>query len=485
MSHSQLPKIVVTPLFHRNEKRIKIVMPKNADYIAKIKQIEGRRWSKTHNCWHLPYDKAAWKALKNAFGDLLEVMDKETPNTNEPVKVEQKAATETHKKQFSALPKVSTQVMRIVEQAHFPMRLVVLIPHERQDWVERIKTVIGRRWHPDPQFWTVPYTKDVLAKMEQIFGEELELTFEPKATIPEIYTRPKQVKKIKKKAAKKKPLKYAEALIGLEEKLMLKRYSFHTVNNYKSHFRAFLQFYNDTKPADITEKQIINYVLQQIEQRNISESTQNSVINAIKFYYEAVLGNPRKVYKIPRPKKSKQLPNVLSEAEVTKLLKTVTNLKHKCILLLIYSAGLRRSEVINLKIKDINKARNCIFVKAAKGKKDRYTLLSEKVLGYLRDYYKQERPVDWLFEGQYGGQYSATSVQKIFTKAKLSSGVNAYATVHTLRHSFATHLLERGVGLRYIQELLGHGSIKTTEIYTHITKKGMKKIDSPLDNLDI
>lgn len=148
-------------------------------------------------------------------------------------------------------------------------------------------------------------------------------------------------------------------------------------------------------------------------------------------------------------------------------------------------AGLRLGEVVNLKIKDIDSGRNSIFIKNGKGKKDRYTLLSEKVLGYLRMYYKQAKPIDWLFEGQYGGQYSKRSVQSIFTQAKKKSGINAYATVHTLRHSFATHLLEKGVHLRYIQELLGHDSIKTTEIYTHISRKAMKKIDSPLDGLDI
>ncbi|MEZ4888726.1 MAG: tyrosine-type recombinase/integrase [Chitinophagales bacterium] len=480
--------VIISPLQHRGEKRIKVVLPYEKSYIQKIKQIEGRKWSQTHSCWHLPYNKTAWQELQTVFGNLLEVEKTLNKNPIEPSK--SPIVNESPVRQEDTpleLPKSNPQKLQIAEQASFPRRLLVLIPHERIDWVKAIKTVVGRMWHPEQKFWTVPYTKDTLTKLQGLFGSELELTFRPKTTIPDSYTAPpkKEKPKAKKKAKEKLPLKHPEALIALEQQLMLKRYSFATIKSYKSHFSLFLLQYNDTKPEDISEQQIIEYILQQIEERKISESTQNSIINSIKFYYESVLNNPRKVYKIPRPKKPKQLPNVLSEQEVVELIRVVDNLKHKCILLLIYSAGLRRSEVINLKVKDIQKARNCVFVKGAKGKKDRYTLLSEKVLGYLREYYKQEKPVDWLFEGQYGGQYSPTSVQKIFTAAKLKSKVNSYATVHTLRHSFATHLLERGVDLRYIQKLLGHDSIKTTEIYTHITKKGMEKLQSPLDNLDI
>lgn len=477
--------VKVSPLKHRGEKRIKVILPYEQAYIEKIKQITGRKWSRTHSCWHLPYTKTAWKSLQMAFGDVLEV---EEIVADSPVKPPIILSPFSVQKEDSSSRRTSnSQRLQLIEQANFPKRLITMIPHNRQDWVKKIKTIVGKKWHPESKFWTVPYTKDVLAKLQTLFGAELTLTFTPKTTIPDTYISPpkKEKPKPKKKAKKKTPLKHPEALVALEERLRLKRYSYATIKVYKSHFGSFLMQYNDVKPEEISEQQIIHYILQQIEERKISESTQNSIINAIKFYYESVLGNPRKVYKIPRPKKPKTLPNVLSETEVTKLIKTVDNLKHKCILLLIYSAGLRRSEVINLKIKDIQKGRNCVFVKGAKGKKDRYTLLSAKVLRYLRIYYKQEKPVDWLFEGQYGGQYSPTSVQKIFTKAKLKSKVNPYATVHTLRHSFATHLLERGVDLRYIQKLLGHDSIKTTEIYTHITKKGMEKLQSPLDNLDI
>jgi len=213
--------------------------------------------------------------------------------------------------------------------------------------------------------------------------------------------------------------------------------------------------------------------------------TENQAINAIKFYYEKVLGRPVRKYYVQRPKKGWNLPNVLSEIEVQQIFSNTENLKHKAILSLIYSAGLRRGELINMKIEDIDSKRMYVIIRQGKGRKDRYSILSEKILDLLRRYFKDYRPKKWLFEGQFGGQYSETSVHNILKAAVKKSGIRKKVTVHTLRHCFATHLLEHGVDLRYIQELLGHRSPKTTEIYTHITQRGLGKIKSPLDNLDI
>jgi site-specific recombinase XerD len=219
--------------------------------------------------------------------------------------------------------------------------------------------------------------------------------------------------------------------------------------------------------------------------RKVSASHQNQAINAIKFYYERVLGGQRKFYNLVRPNKEKALPNVLSTQEVTALLKATTNLKHRAILTTIYSSGLRIGEAINLKIKDIDSNRMQIRVEQAKGKKDRYTLLSTKTLTLLRTYIKTYRPKTHLFEGPEGGPYSARSIQVFFKERCQKAGITKKVTVHTLRHSFATHLLEKGTDLRYIQVLLGHESSKTTEIYTHMTTKGFDQIISPMDDLEI
>jgi len=264
--------------------------------------------------------------------------------------------------------------------------------------------------------------------------------------------------------------------------LQLKRYSLSTRKSYINAFQNFLVFFSHKKIDDLKKNEIQEYLLKQLE-NGTSSSSQNLQINAIKFYYEKVIGRKREIYDLPRPKKEHKLPSVLSEEEIIKLFKQVSNIKHKAILYLIYSGGLRLSEVVNLKITDIDSKRNLILIRESKGKKDRTTLLSQALLELLRDYYREYKPENYLFEGQKREQYSVRSVQNIFRMALSKSGIKKHATVHTLRHSFATHLLERGTDLRYIQELLGHANSKTTEIYTHITKKGLDKIVSPLDNL--
>lgn len=267
--------------------------------------------------------------------------------------------------------------------------------------------------------------------------------------------------------------------------LIQKRYSKNTQKVYLNYFSDYCRSFSARDIDNISKDEINAYILELIESKYISASQQNQRINAIKFYYEKVLGKERQYYDIFRPIKEKKLPCVLSENEIANVLGSVENLKHKTILSLIYSAGLRISEVINLKIEDIDSGRNLIVIKGGKGKKDRTTILSKILLELLRNYYRKYQPKDYLFEGQNGGKYSAKSIQNIFKRALMRSGIKKHATVHTLRHSFATHLLERGTDLRYIQELLGHSSSKTTEIYTHVTQKGINGITSPLDNLNI
>jgi len=205
----------------------------------------------------------------------------------------------------------------------------------------------------------------------------------------------------------------------------------------------------------------------------------NSAINALKFYYGNVL-KKKFIYEVKRPRKDKKLPVILSKEEVAKILSSVDNIKHKTILMLVYSAGLRVGEVVRLKPEDIDSKRMLIHIKGAKGRKDRYTLLSEKALEILRQYWRKYKPEKWLFGGAKEGRYlSIRSVDKIFRNACEKAGIKKDVSMHTLRHSFATHLLEGGTDLRYIQELLGHAHSKTTEIYTHVSTKSLGKITSP------
>ena len=229
----------------------------------------------------------------------------------------------------------------------------------------------------------------------------------------------------------------------------------------------------------------IKKYIQEIVKQGKSLSHQNQTINAIKFYYEQVLDMPQRFYEIQRPRQEQKLPSVLSEEEVLKVISATANLKHKAILVTIYSCGLRLSELLNLKIPDIQSDRHLLLIRDGKGKKDRHTILSATTLSLLRKYYLVFKPKEYLFEGQHGGRYSGKSVQNIIKHSLQSAKIKRHASVHTLRHSFATHLLENGTDLRYIQTLLGHSSPKTTEIYAHVSTKGLRDVVSPIEKLKI
>lgn len=285
---------------------------------------------------------------------------------------------------------------------------------------------------------------------------------------------------------RKKPepdLKSKEREEAYIKKLEVRRYSKSTKKNYLSQFRKFERYFHDRQIEQLTKDEIRDYLLHLIHKNSISQSTQNQVINAIKFYFEQVMGQERETYWIERPRKEKKLPNVISEESVLKMLSTIDNLKHLCVVALLYSSGLRRGEVIRIRKGDIDLDRRQIRVRGAKGKKDRVTLLSKQMVGLLMQYVEEYKPQYWLFEGAIRGKYSPTSVANIVKKAAEKAGIAQRVTPHTLRHSFATHLLEHGTDTRYIQELLGHYSLQTTSIYTHVATKNFEKIESPLDRI--
>lgn len=263
-----------------------------------------------------------------------------------------------------------------------------------------------------------------------------------------------------------------------------KRYSENTVRTYSEALKSFLSYFNEKLPEHITNEDVILYNNDFILRNNLSPSYQNQVVNAIKLYFSTCRDIKIDIDKIHRPKRAKLLPNVLSKEEVKLILDAHSNIKHRVMLCMIYSCGLRRSELLNLKFADIDSRRNIVFIHMSKGKKDRIAPLSPKILEMLRHYYTLYKPKVWLFEGHNPGeQYSDQSLQSVMKTAIEKARINKPVTLHWLRHSYATHLLEAGTDLRYIQELLGHNSSKTTEIYTHVSTKSLLQIKSPFDDL--
>jgi integrase/recombinase XerD len=324
-----------------------------------------------------------------------------------------------------------------------------------QELIRRIKLIDDSRWSSQKKLWHIPDTIENRKRFKIIQKED---------------TRPS-----------------AEGLEQIEKFmkfLLSKRYSPNTIKTYLDALRSFFIFFRKMNISEISNEDFIYFNTAYILKNNFSASYQNQITSAVKLYFRTVLEKSIEIEKIHRPRREKLLPNVLSKEEIKKILEAHQNIKHKTMLSLIYSCGLRRSELLHLKPGDIDSKRNIVIIRQTKGKKDRITPLSPKILGLLRAYYKEYRPTKYLFEGQEPGMmYSEKSLQSVLKQALIKCNITKPVSLHWLRHSYATHLLESGTDLRYIQELLGHSSSKTTEIYTHVSTKNLQQIKSPFDDL--
>ena len=275
-----------------------------------------------------------------------------------------------------------------------------------------------------------------------------------------------------------------DAIIRFETWLLSKRYSKSTIKTYCDALRVFCTYHKHISIQRITMQHIIQFNNEYIIGRSLSISYQNQFVNALKLFYLIIQNTNVIIENIARPRREYRLPNVLSKEEVKLILNTHRNLKHRTMLCLLYSCGLRSGELLNLQPIHIDSKRNIILIKQSKGKKDRIVPLSSKILEMLREYYRLYKPKTYLFEGQkIGEKYDSRSLQLVLKQAVKKAGIQKPVTIHWLRHSYATHLLESGTDLRYIQELLGHNSSKTTEIYTHVSTKNIQHIKSPFDDL--
>ena len=306
----------------------------------------------------------------------------------------------------------------------------------------------------------------MIHELENSFGIKCELSDEVKKKLNPIYSETEK------------------AIDNLREWMTSKRYSESTIKGY---IEALVVFFKETKPTnhhEISENDLIKFNNNYILKNKLSFSYQNQFVNALKLFYALIPEKKISIFEIHRPRREHKLPNVLSKEEVKLILGSLSNIKHRTMLSLIYSCGLRCGELIKLKLNCIDSDRNLVMIKNAKGRKDRIVPLSAKILEMLRDYYRVYKPQLWLFEGLKAGiQYDERSLQSVLKNAVKKAGITKPVTLHWLRHSYATHLLEAGTDLRYIQEILGHSRSSTTEIYTHVSTKSIQKIASPFDSL--
>lgn len=276
-----------------------------------------------------------------------------------------------------------------------------------------------------------------------------------------------------------------ELISKYEAKLILKNYGNRTVQVYVSGLSIFIKYIQENEVEEISPQVLDDFFKYAATEIGYGYSMMKQLLASVKFLYQEVLRKPIDFDFNIKMKKPSTLPEVLSVEEVQRFLNSFKNLKHKAIFTICYSAGLRLSEILNLRIGDIDSSRMQIRIAQSKGKKDRYTLLAPNVLELLRCYVKEYNPKEFLFEGQYEGKYSGSSIQNLMRKHRKLANIKKKATPHTLRHSFATHLLDNGTDIRYIQELLGHAHISTTQIYTHVSTRNLKDIKSPIEQIDI
>ncbi|MDP2067600.1 MAG: site-specific integrase [Lutibacter sp.] len=338
---------------------------------------------------------------------------------------------------------------------HLGENRIAIYFEKNAELISQIKKIDGARWSQSKRVWHIPDTEE----------NRLRFNLAPHSNSLPSAEGKKQLERFK-------------------QWLASKRYSPNTIKTYGDALKSFLVFYREKPIQEITNYDVIVYNNEYILKNNLSASYQNQIVNAIKLFFKTILETKIEIEKIHRPKRAKILPNVLSKEEIKLILNAHSNIKHKTMLSLIYSCGLRRSELLNLQPSDIDSKRGIVIIRQSKGKKDRIAPLSTKILAMLRDYYTAYKPKTWLFEGQAENvKYDERSLSNVLKQALAKTKINKPVSLHWLRHSYATHLLESGTDLRYIQELLGHSSSKTTEIYTHVSTKSLQQIKSPFDDL--
>ena len=362
-----------------------------------------------------------------------------------------------------------------------------------------IRKLKGIKWSQTNKCWYLPLNSDsyneiqiTLKEIAEINDRELKQYFEKRkqvaATVTPVNSKKMTAIPVITSSAWRLSKENLVALEKFIEQLKLKSYSPSTIRTYRNEFMQLLQLLKAKPVNELMPDDLRRYMVYAMEKEGIKENTAHSRLNALKFYFEQVLRKEKFFWEIPRPKKQILLPRFFNQEEVTAIIKAAGNIKHRVMLMLAYSSGLRVSEVVNMKTADIDSKRMCILIKQAKGKKDRIVMLSPALLVMLREYAKRYKPDKrgWLFEGNIkGNAYSTRSLQEVIQAAKAKAGIIKPGSIHALRHSFATHLVDRGTDVTMIQKLMGHNDIKTTLRYLHTSNKDLLRIVSPLDDLDL
>lgn len=474
-------------IFHRDTWRIAMWFEYDDSLRRLIKSLPGSAFSVTHKCFYIDDSeenlRLILKTLKDvADVDLRSIVKKDYIPDRHEVKKDGPVKDVYPVERYADNERFGPVEFRIDQNNTF--LIIKFLGYYDQEWVNELITYSNCYYDKVRKEWQLPWAKITVDSLADFFSSRgvslkikkfsvsKELIAERKATGDEI-------------RSKELTDKSFDALEALSVHLDDNRYSVRTRESYLSALEFFLRYFSPKDPGEITEDEISMFIYDYIIKLGYSASYQNQMVSALKTYYQvAGRGRVNPVF-LERPRRSRALPKVFSKEEVSSILNSVRNNKHKALLWMIYSCGLRRSEATGIKLSDLDRQRGIIHIREGKGRVDRIVPVSQKVWDKLDDYIKSYNPRIYLFEGQAGGRYSPESVYRVFKEALHRAGIRKEVGVHSLRHSYATHLHENGLDIRYIQELLGHKSTRTTEIYTHVSRRNLIQVRSPIEDLDV
>jgi integrase/recombinase XerD len=501
--------VTIKRMLHHDEWRYGIYFGYDRDLGDIARSIPGSVWSKTNKCWHVPAEESALKDILKAFRDTVDIDISSISLPSEIRKSNQTAADDPAEGinddqeggVFVAPASTGDIGQEIISQGktertegYGPVRfsidesdgklIIRFTGRYDKKWVNELLSYRNVKYDKIRQEWSLRWSQLTVDSLSDYFNSKGVKVIVEKPRLPELIS---ELRDDTGSEVRSRVLG-TEAERGIEEVqryMSERRYSSHTMDSYICHLGFFFRYFDAKDPDDITDKDIEAFMHDFILTNRYSASYQNQLISAVKIFYELHGGRDINSSVFARPRRSRSLPKVFSKDEVMQIFNATKNGKHKLVLWMVYSCGLRRSEVVNIRLTDLDTTRGTLHIREGKGKVDRMVPISPKIWEKIRSYIKSYKPSEYLFEGQSGGKYSVESVYNVFKKSLRSAGIKKEVGIHSLRHSYATHLHEGGLDIRFIQELLGHKSTRTTEIYTHVSRRDLLSIRSPIDDLDI
>lgn len=491
-----MEKIIIKRIVHRNDRRLAILFNYDPLLISIVRKLTGAAYSGTFKCFHVDDTEEMLREILDSFRNKAEVDISLIANRSNPPE-ERHADHPTDDQDITTLSEVPEESIESQQTEHTyskygPVEFRVLgsslvikfTGRYDKAWIDEMKSY-GRMYYDK-------FRKEFHLKWTKLTTDSLSDYFD-RAGVPVRIIRPQadaRLKDLRRKFSDEVRIRELspegrDAMQFFHDHLERNRYSLRTVESYQALLGLFFKFFNDRNPDDISQNDVADFMNDFIIRNGFSSSYQNQMISAIKMYYDESGRGKIIPQFLERPRRSRALPKVFSKEEVSRILNSARNIKHKLLLWMIYACGLRRSEVTNIRVDDIDRSRNIIHIREGKGGNDRIVPVSPKVWEKLDEYLESYTPVKYLFEGQHGGKYSVESVYNVFRQALKRAGIRKEVGVHCLRHSYATHLHESGLDIRYIQELLGHKSTRTTEIYTHVSRRNLVTVKSPIEDLDV